>query len=184
LVIGEGAGTLILEELEHALARGAKIYAEIVGFGTNSDGTHITNPQSEQMAQAMRLALKDADLTPETIGYVNTHGTATDRGDEAESHATFAVFGGSVPVSTLKSYMGHTLGACGALEAWMSIQMMNEGWFCPTINLTQRAPECAALDYIVNEPRRIQTDYVMSNNFAFGGINTSLIFRRWANSQE
>ena len=184
LVIGEGAGTLILEELEHALARGAKIYAEIVGFGTNSDGTHITNPQSEQMAQAMRLALKDADLAPETIGYVNTHGTATDRGDEAESHATFAVFGGSVPVSTLKSYMGHTLGACGALEAWMSIQMMNEGWFCPTINLTQRAPECAALDYIVNEPRRIETDYVMSNNFAFGGINTSLIFRRWANSQE
>lgn len=179
LVIGEGAGTLILEDLEHALERGAPIYAEIVGFGTNSDGTHITNPQSEQMANAMRLALADAGLNADDIGYVNTHGTATDRGDEAESQATFAVFGGNTPVSTIKSYMGHTLGACGALEAWMTISMMNEGWFCPTINLTEPAPECAALDYIMGEPRHLQTDFVMSNNFAFGGINTSLIFRRW-----
>ncbi len=179
LVIGEGAGTLILEELEHAQARSARIYAEIVGFANNTDGTHVTSPQSEQMAQCMRLALADAGLKPEDIGYVNLHGTATERGDAAESAATNAVFGTKTPVSTLKSYMGHTLGACGALEAWMTIQMMREGWFAPNVNFTQKADDCAELDYICGEPRRIETDYVMSNNFAFGGINTSLIFKRW-----
>ena len=131
------------------------------------------------MAECMRLAMKDAAVTPEDIGYVNAHGTATDRGDAAESKATFEVFGDKVPVSTLKSYMGHTLGACGALEAWYTIQMMNEGWFSPNINLDSVAEDCAALDYIRGEPRKITTDYVMSNNFAFGGINTSLIFKRW-----
>ena len=131
------------------------------------------------MAECMRLAMKDAGVTPEDIGYVNAHGTATDRGDAAESKATFEVFGDKVPVSTLKSYMGHTLGACGALEAWYTIQMMNEGWFSPNINLDSVAEDCAALDYIRGESRKITTDYVMSNNFAFGGINTSLIFKRW-----
>ncbi len=179
LVIGEGGGTLILEELEHAKARGAKIYAEIVGFANNSDGAHITSPQSEMMAQCMRMSLEDAGLKPEDIGYVNAHGTATDRGDAAESAATYEVFGNRVPVSTLKSYMGHTLGACGALEAWMSIQMMHEGWFAPNLNLTEPAADCAPLDYIMGTPREIRTDFIMSNNFAFGGINTSLIFKRW-----
>ncbi|MDH1313716.1 beta-ketoacyl-ACP synthase [Shewanella xiamenensis] len=179
LVIGEGACTLVLEELEHAKARGAKIYAEIVGFGTNSDGQHVTQPNSETMEIAIRLALKDAALTPDAIGYVNAHGTATDRGDVAETHATHAVFGADMPISSLKSYTGHTLGACGALEAWVSIEMMNAGWFAPTLNLDNIDPECAALDYIRGEPRTLDTDYVMSNNFAFGGINTSLIFKRW-----
>lgn len=179
LVIGEGACTLVLEELEHAKARGAKIYAEIVGFGTNSDGQHVTQPNSETMEIAIRLALKDAALTPDAIGYVNAHGTATDRGDVAETHATHAVFGADMPISSLKSYTGHTLGACGALEAWVSIEMMNAGWFAPTLNLDNIDPECAALDYIRGEPRALDTDYVMSNNFAFGGINTSLIFKRW-----
>ena len=179
LVIGEGACTLVLEELEHAKARGAKIYAEIVGFGTNSDGQHVTQPNSDTMEIAIRLALKDAALTPDAIGYVNAHGTATDRGDIAESHATHAVFGADMPISSLKSYTGHTLGACGALEAWVSIEMMNTGWFAPTLNLDNIDPECAALDYIRGEPRTLDTDYVMSNNFAFGGINTSLIFKRW-----
>ena len=179
LVIGEGACTLVLEELEHAKARGAKIYAEIVGFGTNSDGQHVTQPNSDTMEIAIRLALKDAALTPDAIGYVNAHGTATDRGDIAESHATHAVFGADMPISSLKSYTGHTLGACGALEAWVSIEMMNAGWFAPTLNLDNIDPECAALDYIRGEPRALDTDYVMSNNFAFGGINTSLIFKRW-----
>ncbi|QYK09487.1 beta-ketoacyl-ACP synthase [Shewanella mangrovisoli] len=179
LVIGEGACTLVLEELEHALARGAKIYAEIVGFGTNSDGQHVTQPNSDTMEIAIRLALKDAALTPDAIGYVNAHGTATDRGDVAETHATHAVFGADMPISSLKSYTGHTLGACGALEAWVSIEMMNAGWFAPTLNLDNIDPECAALDYIRGEPRTLDTDYVMSNNFAFGGINTSLIFKRW-----
>ncbi|AGW95093.1 MULTISPECIES: beta-ketoacyl-ACP synthase [Cupriavidus] len=179
LVLGEGAGTLVLEELEHAQARGARILAEIVGFGTNSDGAHVTQPKAETMAVAMRLALEDAGLEPGRIGYVNAHGTATDHGDIAESHATHAVFGPSMPVSSLKSYMGHTLGACGALEAWMTIEMMRDGWFAPTLNLSTPDPRCAPLDYIMETPRQLDVDYVMSNNFAFGGINTSLVFRRW-----
>lgn len=179
LVIGEGACTLVLEELEHAQARGAKIYAEIVGFGTNADGLHVTQPNSETMEVAIRLALKDAAITPDKIGYVNAHGTATDRGDIAETQATNAVFGSAQPISSIKSYTGHTLGACGALEAWVSIEMMNEGWFAPTLNLTEIDPECGELDYIKDEIRLLETDYVMSNNFAFGGINTSLIFKRW-----
>lgn len=178
LVVGEGAGTLILEEYEHAKARGAHIYAEIVGFGCNSDGMHITQPESATMAAAMKLALQDAQLSPDMIGYVNAHGTATDRGDIAESHATQSVFGARMPISSLKSYYGHTLGACGAIEAWLSIEMMRHNWFAPTINLDERDPHCAELDYIVGNGREMQTNYVMSNNFAFGGINTSLIFKR------
>ena len=179
LVLGEGACTLVLEELEHAKARGATILAELVGFGTNSDGTHVTNPNSQTMAQAMRLALADAKLPPEAIGYVNAHGTATAQGDVAESAATNAVFGERMPISSLKSYMGHTLGACGALEAWMTIQMQRERWMSPTLNLETIDPKCAPLDYVRGEGRVIDTEFVMTNNFAFGGINTSLIFRRW-----
>ena len=179
LVIGEGAGSLILEDLGHARARGAAIYAEIVGFGTNSDGCHVTHPNAETMKIAMDLALADADLSPSAIGYVNAHGTGTQYGDIAESQATSNVFGGHIPISSLKSYMGHTLGACGALEAWLTIEMMREGWFAPTINLTRVDPQCAELDYILDEGRELQCEYVMSNNFAFGGINTSLIFKRY-----
>ncbi len=179
LVLGEGACTLVLEELGHARARGARIHAEILGFGTNSDGAHVTHPNAETMAVAMRLALEDAQLPPEAIGYVNAHGTATDQGDVAETQATHSVFGSRVAISSLKSYMGHTLGACGALEAWMSIEMMREGWFAPTLNLETVDPRCGALDYIAGEGRGLQTDVVMSNNFAFGGINTSLILSRW-----
>ena len=179
LVLGEGACTLVLEELEHALARGAPILAEIVGYGTNSDGQHVTQPSADTMAQAMRLALADAGLSADRIGYVNAHGTATEQGDIAESQATAQVFGGGVPISSLKSYVGHMLGACGAFEAWLSIEMMREGWFAPTVNLDEIDPRCAALDYVTGEGRALQADYVASNNFAFGGINTSLIFRRW-----
>lgn len=178
LVIGEGAGTLILEELEHAKSRGAKIYAEIVGFHCNSDGTHITQPNAETMQIAMEGALRDAELNSAQISYVSAHGTATDRGDIAESKATHAVFGVGIPISSMKSYMGHTLGACGAIEAWMTINMMHENWYAPTINLESVDPNCAELDYIQAEGRRFDAEYAMSNNFAFGGINTSLIFRR------
>lgn len=178
LVIGEGAGCLILEQMAHAQARGATIYAEVVGFGTNSDGSHVTQPNPATMQIAMRLALEDAGLPPARIGYVNAHGTGTRQGDVAESTATAAVFGKHMPISSLKSYMGHTLGACGALEAWISIEMMREGWFAPTINLHQVDPHCAELDYLIDSGRRLECDYVMSNNFAFGGINTSLIFKR------
>ncbi len=179
LVLGEGACTFVLEELEHAKARGAIILAELVGFGTNSDGTHVTNPNHVTMAQSMRLALESAQLPPEAIGYVNAHGTATAQGDVAESSATHAVFGERMPISSLKSYMGHTLGACGALEAWMTIEMQREKWVCPTLNLETIDPKCAPLDYVRGEGRVIDSEFVMTNNFAFGGINTSLIFRRW-----
>ncbi|WP_203143239.1 beta-ketoacyl-ACP synthase [Marinobacter mangrovi] len=178
LVVGEGSGCLVLEELEHARARGATIYAELVGFGTNSDGKHVTQPSADTMQEAIQLALRDAALAPEQIGYVSAHGTATDRGDVAESNATEAVFGGATPISAFKSFTGHTLGACGALEAWASIEMMRSQWFHATANLTDIDPDCGDLDYIVGEGRTIDTEYVMSNNFAFGGINTSLIFRR------
>ena len=178
LVIGEGAGIFVLEELEHAKRRGAKIYAELVGYGANSDGSHVTQPQKDTMQKCMELALQDAGITPDKIGYVNGHGTATEKGDIAETLATEAVFG-FVPISSQKSYLGHTLGACGALEAWFSIEMMNGGWFAPTLNLNDIDPRCGKADYILSGGREIQTNYVMSNNFAFGGVNTSLVFKRW-----
>lgn len=179
LVIGEGSGTLILEELEHALARGASIHAELAGFGTNSDGCHVTQPSSETQEGAIRLALEDAGIAANAVGYVSAHGTATDRGDIAESQATYRVFGGDIPISSFKSFTGHTLGACGALEAWTTIEMMNNNWFHATANLDSIDPDCGDLDYIMREGREIEAEYVMSNNFAFGGINTSLIFKRW-----
>ena len=179
LVIGEGAATFVLEELEHAKARGAPILAEIVGFYTNSDGLHVTQPNAETMAIAIQGALDNAHLPASEIGYINAHGTATERGDIAESKATYAVFKDNTPISSLKSYIGHTLGACGAIESYISIEMMRHQWFCPTINLDQVADECAPLDYIQKQGREITTDYIMSNNFAFGGINTSLIFKNW-----
>lgn len=178
LVIGDGAGTLILEEYEHAKARKAKIYAEIIGFATNTDGTHITNPNKETMAEVMKMALESANLSPDDIGYINAHGTGTINGDIAESQATADVFGNNTPISTIKSYIGHTLGACGAIEAILSIEMMNNNWFCPTLNLKNIDERCGELDYIMDKPREFETKYIMSNNFAFGGINTSLIFKR------
>jgi 3-oxoacyl-[acyl-carrier-protein] synthase II len=178
LVTGEGAATLILEEREHALARGARIHAELVGFGTNSDGSHVTQPEAESMAVALRLALADAGLPPEAIGFVSGHGTATDWGDVAESRATAAVLGGAVPIHSLKSYFGHTLGACGSIEAWLGIAMMRDCWFAPTANLENVDEKCAPLDYVMGAGRDLEIEYLMSNNFAFGGINTSLIFRR------
>jgi 3-oxoacyl-[acyl-carrier-protein] synthase II len=180
LVVGEGAGMLVLENLDHAQARGAKIYAELVGFGTNSDGVHVTKPEEETMRVVMELALRDAGLPPSAVDYVNGHGTATEHGDIAESRATSLVFGSRMPMSSQKSYVGHTLGACGALEAWFSIEMMRGGWFAPTVNLDNVDPRCGDLDYIAGEGRSLQAEYVMSNNFAFGGVNTSLLFRRWS----
>ena len=179
LVIGEGAGILVLEELEHALARGATIHAEIVGFGCNSDGIHATKPEQATMRGAMELALEDAGLEPSAIGYVNGHGTATAQGDVAESLATSSLFGPRMPISSQKSFLGHTLGACGALESWFSIEMMNADSYVYTLNLDNVDPECGELDYLRGEFRQMSHQYVMNNNFAFGGVNTSLIFKRW-----
>ena len=177
LVLGEGGCTLILEEREHALARGARIYAEVLGFGTNSDGAHITQPQAETMAVTMQLALRDAGLSPDTIGWVNAHGTATEHGDIAESLATRETFGRAVPISSLKGYFGHALGACGSIEAWLGIEMLRGGWVAPNLNLAEPDPRCAELDYLQGSGRALDCDVFMSNNFAFGGINTSLILR-------
>ena len=176
LVVGEGAGCLILEEYEHAQARGATIYAEIVGYGSNTDGQHVTRPDSEMMGRCMQLALKDAQLTAVDIDYVNAHGTSTDQGDIAESQATVRILG-QKPISSLKSYFGHTLGACGAIEAWLSIEMMQRNQFVPTLNLDNIDPACAELDYICGDIRPMSAKIIMTNNFAFGGINTSLIFK-------
>ena len=177
LVIGEGAGTLVLEEYEHAVARGAKIYAEIIGFASNCDAAHVTQPQMETMQICMEMAMQNAGIPAEKIDYVSAHGTATDRGDIAESNATANALG-KVPISSLKSYFGHTLGACGAIEAWLGLEMMHTGWFNPTLNLENLDEQCGDLDYIAGQGRELDVKYLMSNNFAFGGINTSIIFKK------
>lgn len=178
LVIGEGACTLILEDLAFAQARGARMLAEVVGFGTNSDGVHITAPTSTTMSAAIRLGLRDSGIEPEQVGFVHAHATGTTLGDAAEAAAMRDVFVESVPVGALKSYTGHTLGACGALEAALTIQMMREEYFIPIASLTEVSPECAHLDLIHGAARSLSSEFVMSNNFAFGGVNTSLVFKR------
>lgn len=176
LVIGEGAGCLILEEYEHAVARGATIYAELVGYGSNTDGMHVTQPNRATMAECMRLSLADAALQADAIHYINGHGTATEQGDIAESQATMEVMGTNIPISSLKGYFGHTLGACGAIEAMLAITMMQQQTFIANLNLDQVDTACAPLNYIQGQAQHLQAAYIMSNNFAFGGINTSLIF--------
>jgi 3-oxoacyl-[acyl-carrier-protein] synthase II len=178
LVVGEGAGTFVLEEWDRAKKAGKQIYAEIVGFGTNCDGQHATSPSADGMRGAMQLALKDAGLEPTQIDYVNAHATGTPVGDAAESLATHGLFGSRVPVSSLKGHLGHTLGACGAIEAALTIGMLRGDWIAPTKNLEEVDPRCAALDYVRGEPRDAKLSAVMSNKFAFGGMNTSLVFRR------
>jgi len=175
LVVGEGAGTLVLEEYERAKRLDKQIYAEIIGFGTNCDGTHVTNPSSEGMRGAMELALRSARCGPETIDYANAHATGTTIGDIAESQATYALFGDRVPVSSLKGNLGHTLGACGAIEVAFLISMLREGWIAPTRNLEVVDERCAPLDYVMGEARSAKLSRVICNKFAFGGINTSLV---------
>lgn len=176
LVVGEGAATLVLEARDDALARGAPVLAELIGFGTNCDGVHLTQPDVRGMEGAIRLGLADAGLDAAAVGFVSAHATATEIGDVAESEATRSVFG-EVPVSSLKGHLGHTLGACGALEAWLLLEMQREGWFAPTLNLTRVDPRCGGLDHVMASPRELRVEHVVSNNFAFGGVNTSLIFR-------
>ena len=176
LVIGEGAGTVVLESYQRARARGAKIYGEIAGFGTNCDGVHMTNPSWEGMAAAMRLCLEDAKVPVESIDYVNAHGTATELGDIAESKATLTVLGREVPISSTKSYTGHTLGACGSIEVAFCLMMMRDGFLAPNRNLVEVDPRCAPLNYL-RETADARPKIVMTNNFAFGGINTSLLIR-------
>lgn len=180
LVLGEGACTLVLEARDRALARGAPVLGEVIGFATNSDGAHVVRPRPETMEAVMRAALADAGRVASDIGFISAHATATTFGDIAEGTATAAVFGDRVPIASLKGHTGHTLGACGAFEAWATLNMLNQQRFAPTLNLVHPDPDCHALDHVIDEHRPIDTECFMSNNFAFGGINTSLIVARHA----
>ena len=176
LVVGEGSGCLVLEEFEHARKRGANIHAEVAGYGTNADGSHITSPSAEGMAGAMLLALEDAGLSPDRVGHINAHATATEAGDIAESIAVHSVFGDRVPVSAFKGYMGHTLGGCGAIESIITILMMRNGFMAPTRNLESPEPRCAPIWHVRDTVMEKKFAVGMNNNFALGGVNTSLIF--------
>ena len=176
LVVGEGAVTFVLEELEHATARGANIYCEVLGYGTTCDGMHMTSPDAPGMATAMNAALKDAAIDAGHVDYVNAHATATLVGDVAESKATFEIFGAQTPVSSTKGLTGHTLGAAGSLESLICVIALQQAMIPANSNLEKVDPQCATLDY-VREPRAQKLTTVMNNNFAFGGVNTSLIFR-------
>jgi 3-oxoacyl-[acyl-carrier-protein] synthase II len=178
LVVGEGAGTIVLESLERATARGAHVYAEVLGYGTTCDGTHLTHPSAEGMARALESAMRTARVSPADIDYVNVHATATKAGDICESEATLRALGDETPVSSTKGQTGHTLGACGSIEVALCLAMMKEGFIAPTRNLQSVDPECRDLDYVMGDLRSATLDTVMTNNFAFGGINTSLILRR------
>ncbi|WP_420471507.1 beta-ketoacyl-ACP synthase [Brevundimonas sp. FT23042] len=178
MVTGEGAGFLILEEREHALARGATILAEVTGFATNADGAHISHPAQETQERVMRQAMEMAGIGVSDIAFISGHGTATVAGDVVESQATQAVYGKDVPFHTLKGHFGHSLGACGGIEAWLGVEMLRTGWISPIANFHEHDPRCAELDYVGVGGRVIHGDYFVSNNFAFGGINTSLVFKR------
>jgi 3-oxoacyl-[acyl-carrier-protein] synthase II len=182
-VMGEGAGIIILEELESAKKRGANILAELVGYGANSDANHVTAPapQGEGAARCMRLALASSGINPEEVGYINAHGTSTPYNDANESKAIKAVFGAhakKVAVSSTKSMTGHMLGAAGGAEAVVSVLALLRGVLPPTINYTTPDPECD-LDYVPNQPREIRVEAAMSNSFGFGGTNAVLLFRRF-----
>ena len=182
-VQGEGAGIVILEELEHARKRGAPILAELVGYGANSDAYHVTapSPDGEGAVRCMRLALQSAGLRPEDIGYINAHGTSTPINDKTETKAIKTVFGAhahSLPVSSTKSMTGHLLGAAGAVEAVVCILAITRNVLPPTMNYTTPDPECD-LDYVPNQPREIRVNAAMTNSFGFGGTNAVLIFKRF-----
>ena len=177
IVIGEGAGTMILENWDMAVARGVPILGEVVGFHTNADGSHMTNPSVTGMANVMRGALDCAGLHASKIDYINAHGSGTTVGDVAESKAIYEVFGNKTAVSTLKGHFGHLMGACGVVESIASLGMLRDGKAIPTLHLENVDPECAPIDFVKNEPRKLPMKYVLKNSFAFGGINTSLIIK-------
>jgi 3-oxoacyl-[acyl-carrier-protein] synthase II len=187
-VIAEGAALLVLEELEHARARGARIYAEVGGYGVSSDASHVSDPDpiGANAARAVRMALADADLLPEEIGYVNAHGTSTPAGDAAEARVLKTVFdaaGSTRPlVSSTKGATGHTLGAAGAVEAVFTVLALQHGVLPPTLNHTDPHPDCG-LDYIADGARIAQVDAALSNSFGFGGHNSVLAFRRWTDGE-
>jgi 3-oxoacyl-[acyl-carrier-protein] synthase II len=181
-VIGEGAGIMILEELEHARRRGAPIIAEIAGYGMSGDAYHITQPAPEHEGgfRVMRNAVRDAGVSPNVVGYVNAHGTSTPIGDTLEAHAIRSFFGDhQVAVSSTKSMTGHLLGGAGGLEAGITVLALRDQMLPPTINLENPEPDTAGMDLVPNRARRAEIEYAMSNSFGFGGTNGALLFRRW-----
>jgi len=181
-VIGEGAGILVLEELEHAQKRGAPILAELVGYGMSGDAHHMTQPAPEHEGglRVMRNALRDAKVGPEVVGYVNAHGTSTPIGDTLEAHAIRNCFQRTLPVSSTKSMTGHLLGGAGGLEAGITVLALRDQILPPTINLENQDPDTAGMDFVPNTARKAQVEYAMSNSFGFGGTNGALLFRRWS----
>jgi len=177
LVVAEGAATLVLEEYERAKGRCAPIVGEIEGFWTNGSGKHLTNSDARSIEECMMAALKDAKRNPDEIQHVNAHATATLHGDEVEAIVTNKVYGPDVPVTSVKSYMGHTMGASGAIEAIATLIMMREGFIAPTLNLDKPDPALPPLKHVVGETWDERTNIGVSNNFAFGGVNTSLVFK-------
>jgi 3-oxoacyl-[acyl-carrier-protein] synthase II len=182
-VMGEGAGLLFLESLESAQARGARIYAEIVGFGSSCDAFHMTAPRDdgEGMANAMRNAIADAGLTPDAVDHINAHGTSTQLNDMVESKAIKTIFGKrayDIPITANKSQTGHLLGAAGGIESVFSVMTLKDGIIPGTINYTTRDPECD-LHYMGEGPQKIQAEYVLCNSFGFGGTNASILYKRW-----
>ncbi|MBZ5586761.1 MAG: beta-ketoacyl-[acyl-carrier-protein] synthase family protein [Acidobacteriia bacterium] len=180
MILGEGAAMFVLEPLEAARARGARVHAEIVGLGMSSDACHITQPSPDGAARALRAVLRDAGLAPEQIGYINAHGTATPANDPAEAAAIRCVFGahaGRLPVSSTKSMHGHALGAAAALECLAAVTALRDGVLPPTANFSEFDPDCD-LDVIPNQAREAQVEYALSNSFAFGGLNAVLALRR------
>ena len=178
MVVGEGGASFILEDLEHAQSRNAPILAEVVGFATNLDGHHIIQQDPHMMRKVILSALKSANLKPEQIDYINAHAAGTEN-DAVEAGVIRDVFGDKVPVASSKGHIGHAFGGGSAMEAWLSIHMMNEGWFAPTLNLTNISDDCDGICHITGKGINKKCDYIMSNNFAFGGVNTSVIFKHW-----
>jgi 3-oxoacyl-[acyl-carrier-protein] synthase II len=182
-VMGEGAGIMILEELEFARKRGARILAEVAGYGMSGDAYHMTQPAPEHEGgfRVMRNAVRDAKVTPDVVGYVNAHGTSTPIGDTLEAHAIRNFFGErKIPVSSTKSMTGHLLGGAGGLEAGITVLALRDQILPPTINLENPDPETASMDFVPNHARKAEIEYAMSNSFGFGGTNGALLFRRWS----
>jgi 3-oxoacyl-[acyl-carrier-protein] synthase II len=180
-VVGEGAGVVILEEMGSAMRRGARIYAELIGYGSNIDSFHITEPDWENQARCLKLALNDAGISPSDVEYINAHGTSTVVNDVSETKAIKAALGDhskKVPVSSNKSMIGHLLGAAGGVEAIFTVLTMRDGIMPPTINYDTPDPECD-LDYVPNIARKAQINVALSNSFGFGGINATLVFRKF-----
>jgi 3-oxoacyl-[acyl-carrier-protein] synthase II len=182
-IMGEGSGILILEELEHAKKRNAKIYAEVVGYGSTCDAYHITSPSPDGAdgARAMKMAIDEANIEPKDVSYINVHGTSTPVGDKSETEAiknVFEDYAYKIPVSSTKSMTGHLLGAAGAVEAVISIKALQDGCVPPTVGLKVKDPECD-LDYVTDLGRKADLNYALSNGLGFGGHNATILFKKW-----